>query len=121
MSHHQFREVAPPERAPVHQIAETLGLCDGLSAERAKSQFRCANCDQMQCAGSWQVWVPDGVRKADPLWSVTETARRRALNGSWSGWCFDCAPKQAITVRSQKRVESAWTQWLGFWARVWNR
>lgn len=30
----ELEEVPPPAQVPVHQIAETLGLVEGLSAER---------------------------------------------------------------------------------------
>lgn len=86
-----FTEVPPPTVAPVHQIAETLGLCDGLRAERNTHQYRCGQCHQMQQNGAWGVWVPDGVRVGDPSWSVTESARRNAYNGTFTTWCLDCA------------------------------
>lgn len=93
MNDFQFVQVPPPERARVHQIGETLGLCTGLRAERSDRQFRCNACRQMQPHGAWLVWVPDSVRPGDPGWSVEEAARLNYLNGHSSGWCFECAPK----------------------------
>lgn len=89
-----FQHVPPPKEPPWHEIGETLGLCRGLRSEKSRNgQWRCAQCGQMQRAESWLIWVPDGVRKSDPAWSVTEAARVTAYNGHKSGWCLSCAPK----------------------------
>jgi hypothetical protein len=86
-----MQEVPPPTTAPVDDIAETLGLCDGLRPWKADHQSRCSNCDQMQRSNSWMVWVPDSVKSSDPDWSVTEACRLNAYNGHSSGWCLKCA------------------------------
>ena len=86
-------EVPPPQKAPVQDIAETLGLVNGLRAHRSDDQFRCAECSKMQPNGSWMVWVPDGTGRSDPAWSVEERCRQNAWNGESSGWCLACAPK----------------------------
>jgi hypothetical protein len=95
-----FEEVPPPAQAPVCDTANALGLAVGLRAERANwGQWRCACCHKMQPNESWQVWVPDSVRKHDPIWSVTEAARENAYNGHLSAWCLKCAPKQPFVQR----------------------
>lgn len=86
-----FSPVPPPSVAPVDTFAETLGLCSGLRAEIGNYQYRCACCDDMQRPGALKVWVPDGITKRDPAWSVTEAAREGAYNGSRSAWCLSCA------------------------------
>lgn len=87
----RFEIVPPPAQAPRSDIGETLGLPRGLRPERPRGQFRCASCEQMQRDPEWIVYVPDGVRIGDPGWSVTESARQNAYNGSGSGWCLTCA------------------------------
>lgn len=79
----EFAQVAPPAKAPVHPIAETLGLCDGLKAERSGGQYRCAACWEMQPVNAWQVWVPDGVQRHDPAWSVEESCRLALTTGAF--------------------------------------
>jgi hypothetical protein len=101
----RFEQVKPPQKARVDQIGETLGLCAGLRARRSDGQFRCGECLRMQAAGSWKVWVPDGVRKGDPSWSVEEAARLITFNGSATAWCLECAPK----AKAGKRP------WWKFW------
>lgn len=107
----RFEEVPPPENAPVHQIAETLGVANGLRAERAiRGQWRCGCCSKMQPDKSWQVWVPDSVRRGDPVWSVTEAARRGAYNGGWTAWCLSCAPKapkQPVTADTGRQASNS--------------
>jgi hypothetical protein len=97
--------VDPPDHAPVHEIAETLGVVDGPRAERSDSQYRCTTCSKMQLKGSWMIWVPDGVQEGDCEESIIEAARENAYNGMFSGWCLKCAPKKA---RSSKH-------WYEFW------
>jgi hypothetical protein len=87
----RFEQVEPPSTAPLDDNAEDLLLLPGLRAEPRDRQFRCAACSRMQPTGSWLVWVPDGVRKTDPAWSVTEACRLSAFNGHGSGWCLKCA------------------------------
>lgn len=90
----KFEPVPPPAKAPVQELAESLGVCVGLRVEKSLGgQWRCACCSRMQPAGTWLVWVPDSVRRGDPSWSVTEAARVNAFNGHSSGWCLSCAPK----------------------------
>jgi hypothetical protein len=94
--HVVMNEVPPPKEVPVQEQAHQLGLCAGLRVEeRAHGQWRCGQCGKMQPANSWQVWVPDSVRKGDPDWSISEAARLNAYNGESSAWCLDCAPKQS--------------------------
>lgn len=88
-----FVPVPPPDAAPVQDLADTLGLAPGLRVEEDWGQFRCACCKRMQPRGSYLVWVPDGVERGDPAWSVTEECRRSAFNGSGSGWCLGCAKR----------------------------
>lgn len=91
-------KVPPPATVPVDQVADTLGLCHGLRATRTDDQYRCACCREMRPPESWIVWVPDGVLKGDPEWSVTESSRRNAYNGHHSGWCLECAKQFTKTV-----------------------
>lgn len=115
--------VPPPTRTPVHDIGETLGLCRGIRAERRHSQYRCESCNKMQPAGSWMAWVPDGMRRSDPVWSFEEAARQNAYNGSMSGWCLKCAPKASrpiitsnvlgpIGLESEKKGFFGFFKWL---------
>lgn len=86
--------VPPPAKIPVQKRAQELGLPDGLRVDsQVRSGWRCDQCDRMQHSGTELVWVPDGVKLSDPIWSVTEIARQNAFNGSWSGWCLSCARK----------------------------
>lgn len=97
-----FVEVPPPVVAPTDQFAETLGLLQGLRAEKKSYRFRCANCSTMQQSGSWLVWVPDSVMKNDDAEEVIEQCRQSAYNGSGSGWCLPCAKglgKSPLRVR----------------------
>lgn len=116
----QLERVPPPDKAPVHQVAETLGLCDGLRVERKQRQYRCGCCYRMQQPGSWQVWVPDGTQLGDPAWSVTERAREFAYNGEWTAWCLQCALKlsppklTAAAAKAQMVVATARSWWRRF-------
>lgn len=87
----KFRQVPPPDRAPLHKKGEELGLVRGLRPEVSDHQFRCAECHRMQPRDSVMVWVPDGIRIGDPAWSVEESCRVSAFNGGSSGWCLKCA------------------------------
>lgn len=124
LSKMRFIEVPPPAKAPVQDIAETLGLCAGLKAERSRSQYRCAACDKMQPGSTWLVWVPDSVMITDPVWSVIEAGRLNARNGSHSGWCLSCAlkvsgkkpqpkPALAVDIAPQMRRRTFWDRILG--------
>lgn len=121
-----FVQAPPPKKAPVQDIAETLGLCAGLRAERRSDQWRCANCSKMQPVNSWLVWVPDSVRCGDEEWAVVEECRRNAYNGHNSGWCLKCAPKASrktiIAAMPPKEIVAVAESWTGkpragFWAR----
>lgn len=68
-------------------------IVEGLRSEKSDHQFRCSWCQKMQPAGSWMVYVPDSVLKGDPAWSIKDTLSRTRFNGSYSGWCVACAPK----------------------------
>jgi len=61
-----------------------------IRAEVMDHEFRCGQCDRMQHAGVRMVWVPDSVRRGDPLWSVMATCRRQAWNGHFTAWCLRC-------------------------------
>lgn len=87
----RLEQVPPPDTAPVFPKARDLGLADGLRVEVSNSQYRCGECWKMQPRDSLSVWVPDGVRKGDPVWSVTESCREYAYNGSFTSWCVSCA------------------------------
>lgn len=87
----EFMEVPPPKVVPVNSEARALGLVHGLRPEKTPTQFRCAACAGMEAADSIMVWVPDGTRRGDPGWSVSERARQGAYNGGASGWCLNCA------------------------------
>lgn len=87
----EFKMVDPPAEVPVDEKARSLGLVDGLRAEESESSYRCDPCNQMQPPGSVIVWVPRGVMRWDPEWSVKEAGRLAAHNGHWSGWCLKCA------------------------------
>lgn len=109
--HFSFQEVPPPKDAPLQTEAEDLGLVKGLRVEESRhGQWRCCECSAMQPSGSLQVWVPDGVRKRDPDWSVTEACRVNAWNGSHSAWCVRCAPK-AQKKRMSETENSASLPW----------
>jgi hypothetical protein len=121
--HLRFEQVPPPKEAPIQDIAETLGLCAGLRAERSSHQYRCSECHRMQPNGSWLVWVPDSVRRGDPAWSVTEACRTNAFNGTGSGWCLSCAPKALKVPKITWFDSNAWAPkrqsptkyWWQFW------
>ena len=107
-----FEPVPPPKKAPVQDTAKNLNLVAGLRAEETDRQFRCAACRGM--SRDWRVWVPDGVLRSDPEWSVTESCRLNAYNGHRSAWCLDCAPKhQPEEVVSSKRNK--------MWSRVFTK
>jgi hypothetical protein len=65
-------------------------MIEGLQKEVSTGSYRCSNCHTMQRPGSILVYVPDGTLMSDPAWAVTERAKRKSLNGQWSGWCTDC-------------------------------
>lgn len=113
-----LKQVAPPEKAPVQALADRLGLCAGLRAEESKSSFRCSDCFRIQPSGSTMVWVPDGVCRGDPAWSVTEAARRNAYNGHASGWCLRCAAKLSKGVTAEPTT--AQQKRPGFWGRLFS-
>jgi hypothetical protein len=110
-----FIEVPPPEQAPTDELGEAYGLPKGLHFDSTGDEWRCASCSVMQKPDSPLVWVPDGVRRGDPEWSVTESARRNAYNGHSSGWCLKCAQtlkeKPPSPVASKPR--SFWKRLLG--------
>lgn len=87
----RFEQVPPPNKAPEHERAAELGLLPWLRGEVAERQFRCASCNGMVARGGVQVWIPDGVRRKDPAWSVEEFCRTNAYNGHFSAWCLKCA------------------------------
>jgi hypothetical protein len=99
---------------------EALGLLHGLEAVRRDRGFRCAECDQYQRAGSWLVWVEDGLRKDDPDWAFEDSAIYRGGNWSGSGWCLDCAPKRRSTKANAKATptRSAKTTKIGLVRRM---
>lgn len=107
--HGRFEVVPPPASAPLHASAEAHGLPRGLRCEPGDGQYRCAACSRMQPASALQVWVPDGVRRGDASWSVTERARCNAWNGGWSAWCLGCAKTLAPTWNPFKRL----CRWMG--------
>jgi hypothetical protein len=102
-----FEEVPPPAAAPVQPRAKELGLLDGLHAHETDHPYRCGWCSQMQPSGSLQVWVPDGVRRGDPSWSVKEAARRGAYNGHSTAWCLKCARKLGGERRERHQASDA--------------
>jgi hypothetical protein len=107
-----LKQAPPPDAAPIQPAADRLGLCAGLRVQEDHDQFRCAECNKMQPSGSTLAWVPDGVRRGDPAWSVTESARRGAFNGHSSGWCLSCA--QSLSPRpGAKWVQSLLGRLLG--------
>jgi hypothetical protein len=87
----QFVQVPPPKKAPVQSLAASLGLIDGLRAEKVRGDFRCVRCNNMR--RNWLVWVPDGITRRDRGWMVTEACRVSAHNGLSGGWCLACARK----------------------------
>ncbi len=111
----QFELVPPPARAPVDEIAETLGLHPGLRVERGiyGGGWRCCHCDIMQKPDAWLVWVPDSVRMGDPGWSVIDAGRRNAYNGSGGGWCLRCAQKLCGSPIGAPAMRKKW----GWFAR----
>lgn len=103
----ELRQVPPPRTAPVDEAADRLGLVRGLRVKVAPRQYRCGCCGAMQPAGAEEVWVPDGMRRTDPAWSIEEACRLSANNGSFTAWCLGCAPKaeapkHAEEVRAKK-------------------
>lgn len=114
-----FKEVPPPARAPVHQIAETLGLCAGLRVERAEGSFRCACCHLFEAPYEWMVWVPDSVRQGDHIAVVVEKARLNAFNGQESAWCIKCALSFKEGKLPEKKTEETVTQLKKPWYRFW--
>lgn len=100
-----LHEVPPPKEVPVQDEAERLGLVRGLRVSPAQGDmWRCAECSRMQKPDAPMVWVPDGVRKGDPEWSVTEACRRSAFNGHFGGWCVRCAPKASSLIVGSSKV-----------------
>ena len=89
------RHLALSQQWPSEDDSPPVGLCPGLNAERSRhGSWRCSACMKMQRAGSWQVMVPDSVLPGDPGWSVTDAAKANRYNGTFSGWCVKCAPKE---------------------------
>jgi hypothetical protein len=87
-------EVPPPAQAPVDPVAAGQGLATGLKWERLSGgRSRCACCGCDIPSGGVIVWVPDGVHRTMTEAQVTELCRLNALNGHWSGWCLQCAPR----------------------------
>ncbi len=95
--------VPPPDKAPVQSEAQEIGLVRGLRVSPATSSYRCASCRRMRQEGSPMVHVPDSVQRGDPAWSVEEACRQNAFNGTFSGWCLECAPKQPASETPQAR------------------
>lgn len=87
----EFREVPPPAKAPIDEVAAMHGLPNGLRVYASEGGCRCANCSTWQNPGAPMVWVPDSVQPSDSRDSVTEQARLMAFNGCSSGWCLSCA------------------------------
>jgi hypothetical protein len=87
----------PPQEQSEDMHTSTLNLCEGLRAERSDRKFRCAVCREIQPAGSFIVYVPDGISPSDSHQTVTERIRATAYNYDKSGWCLSCAPKQGST------------------------
>lgn len=108
LGHSELVEVLPPAEAPVQELAASMGLIDGLRAQRTDREFCCASCFKMSVQG-WQVWVPDRVRREDAPASVTEQCRRRAFNGSFSAWCVSCA--QSFAPAAPLR-QMGWVDWI---------
>lgn len=105
-----LEKVPAPTRAIVHDLAETLGLCAGLRAERYNDKFSCTTCHRLYAKGNWLVWVPDSVwlSRNLPTELVTEACRQNTYNGHWSAWCLACAHKLG-------------TPYKGLLARLWDR
>lgn len=104
-----FQEVPPPATAPVQPRAKELGLPDGLRVEpSSRGSWRCGHCGRMQHDGTEQVWVPDGARMGDPIWSVTESARRVAFNGGSTAWCLSCAKRLGGGLASRVADQFPW-------------
>ena len=104
----RFVEVPPPEEAPTYDNSRTPGIPPFLRVEKRNyGPWRCCQCSRMQPSDSDLVWVPDGLRAGDDLWTVEEMARTNAYNGSGSGWCVPCVR----TAFGPKAARRFW-QWL---------
>lgn len=91
--HLQMEEVPPPATLKSDELADSLGLAHGLSAEQAPGGWRCTHCSRFQRDAGIMVWVPDAVKMGDSPEAIYEVARLNAYNGSASGWCLACALK----------------------------
>lgn len=108
----ELEEVPPPKKAPIDQIAETMGLVNGLKVERNQfNPFRCASCGSFIKKGEWTVLVPYGVRYGDDAKDVEEAARLSAFNGHFTSWCLSCAPKKPRL----ERIKSGQIKWWEVW------
>jgi hypothetical protein len=108
----QCHPIPPPSVAPRNSRGETLDLVQGLNVSASIRQFRCGNCHKMQPTGSEQVWVPDGVAKDDPAWSVEESCRISAYNGHFSAWCVRCAPKANGEINTSPMKPESVVMWI---------
>lgn len=102
---YELIKVQPPNETTIDPIGETIGLCYGLKTERSMGQFRCAECNRMQPAGSLIVWIPHTVKSSDSEWSITEAARQNTYNGKFTSWCRSCAPKKSNKFIMKKIID----------------
>jgi hypothetical protein len=87
----QFRRrVRPLQLSDEDFSAYLVSLGIRIEKPFREQAWRCYECSRMQHGTELQVWIPDGARTADPLWSVVETNRRWFYNGSFSAWCLSC-------------------------------
>lgn len=110
--------VSASQAEPIVPNADSFGLVRGLRVEVAERQFRCGECCRMRRSGSLKVWVPDGVMRGDPDWSIEERTHDllRYGHASATAWCLSCAPKKPIRpviVDAAKPIRSLLSRLFG--------
>lgn len=112
-------ERARKRRAEADEKAARLNIIPELRPQLTDHQFRCAQCSKMQPAGSLLFYLPDGLRKTDPVEIIKERIEASRWNGSSSGWCASCVPKAkagalsstAPVEKTPPPVKSPWWKW----------
>lgn len=92
-------QVASSKGQTIRTVAAELtrsdaGLVRGLKLTKNDRAYRCNWCNRMQKPG-WMVYLPDSVQKTDTIRDVEIIAESQGFNGTGSGVCLGCAPKDA--------------------------
>ena len=80
-------------------------LLNGFRIDASETgEWRCNSCDRMQNAGRVLVYFPDGCNIHDAPANVFQKLKLYRGNGSFSGWCLDCARKFSVPSPDRRKA-----------------